>query len=128
MKGIFEFEISGQPRGFKFGTYAFSIACERDGNCDLNELFKRCGFAYKVDGGLKSDSPNLKTLLHLFFGAAVHYAEHKRHSLDFTLSDVSDWLDEIGLEKLTDMITEGSSQYIPKNSNSLLENREKVAQ
>lgn len=129
MKGIFEFEVSGQKRGFKFGTYAFSVACEKEGDIDLNALFKRCGFPYKDDkGNSKADKPKLKSLLHLFYGAAVHFAEDHEKPIDFKVSTVSNWMDEIGQEKLMDLINDAFFQYIPKNSTSPAEIGEPVLQ
>jgi hypothetical protein len=128
MKGIFEFEVFEKKRGFKFGTYGISVACEKEG-CSIDELYKKCGIPYNGKNGLvKSDKPNIKALLHLFFGAAVHYTEHKKQEVDFSVSDVADWLDEIGLEKINQIIVDGLNQYVPKNSNSLAETGEKVTQ
>ena len=134
MKGIFEFDVSGQKRGFKFGTYAFGVACEKEGDIDLNTLFKRCGFPYKAgkdkDGNdiMKADSAKIKSLLHLFYGAAVHFAEDNDHVVDFKVSTVSNWMDELGEAKMMEMINEAFFQYVPKNLNSLKENRETVSQ
>lgn len=131
MKGIFEFEVNGVKRGFKFGTYALSIACEKD-DCALDVLLRRCGVPYTVKKNgkdeLKSDAPKLKSLLHLFYGAAVHYAEDRDQPSNFKPSTVSDWLDEIGLDKLDSMLVQGLTQYSPKNSASLAETGETVLQ
>lgn len=116
MKGIFEFE-TGEPkqvRGFKFGTYAFAVACEKD-NCAMDVLLKRIGV------GQTAPKVNVMSLLRVFYGAAVHYAEHKKTQIDFNQSDVSDWLDEIGLEKVNEILSDGLQQYTPKNSNSTRE-------
>lgn len=129
MKGIYEFEIEGQKHGFKFGTYAFSVACEKEGDIDLNTLFKRCGFIYKdKDGKAKADPAKMKSLLHLFYGAAVHYAEDNDQPAGFKVSTVSNWMDELGQEKLMEMINESFFSYEPKNSESLAETRETVLQ
>lgn len=129
MKGIFEFEVSGQKRGFKFGTYAFSVACEKEGDVDLNTLFKRCGFPYKdAKGETRADKGKIKSLLHLFYGAAVHYAEDNDKPVDFKVSTVSNWMDELGEARLMEMINESFFQYLPKNSESLAETREPALQ
>lgn len=127
MKGIFEFEISGQQRGFKFGTYALGVACEQD-KTTLSELFKKIGVPYEENGQKKTDSVNIMSLLHVFYGAAVHFAKHKKQSVDFGPEDVSDWLDELGIEKVNSILVDGLNQYQPKNSNSLAETREPVTQ
>lgn len=114
MKGIFEFKIGDVERGFKFGTYAFAIACDKD-KCNLTELQIRCGLSKK--NGEKIEV-NLLSLLRLFYGAAVHYAEHKKQKIDFSEADVSDWTDELGLEKVQEILALGLSSYQPKNSSS----------
>lgn len=129
MKGIFEFEISKEKHGFKFGTYAFSIACEKEGDIDLNMLFKRCGFPYKDDKGVtKAEKAKMKSLLHLFYGAAVHFAEDNDQPTDFKVSTVSNWMDELGEAKLMEMINSAFFQYVPKNFQSLPETREPALQ
>jgi hypothetical protein len=129
MKGIFEFEVEGKKVGFKFGTYAFSIACEKEGDIDLNTLFKRCGFVYKDEKGKpKSDKAKMKSILHLFYGAAIHYAEDFDQPTNFKVSTVSNWMDEIGEVKLMEIIQKSFFTYEPKNLSSLTENREPVLQ
>ena len=120
--GIFEYEVEGVKRGFKFGTYGISIACEKEG-CDVGTLYKKCGVPYldkneKGEPVVKSDMPNLKSLLHLVYGAAVHYAEDNDLPINFKVSNVSDWLDILGEEAIKPMFTHGLKQYVPKNLKS----------
>jgi hypothetical protein len=117
MKGIFEFEVSGEKRGFKFGTYGLSVACDKE-DCAVDELMKRCGIPYLKDGKTAQDKPKLRSLLHLFYGAAVHYAEDNNLSTNFKPSTVSNWLDEIGIENVNKMMSQGLTQHVPKNSTS----------
>jgi len=119
MKGVYEFEVSGRKVGFKFGTYALSEACEKDG-CSVDVLLRRCGIPYVEEGVVKNDKINLKSFLHLFWGAAMHYAEDTGLEKDFKVSTVSNWLDEIGVENLNDMMANGLTQYVPKNLTSLM--------
>jgi hypothetical protein len=120
-KGIFEFEIEGRHRGFKFGTYAFAVACEED-NCTLDELFKRIGV------GQGKPKVNLLALLNTFYGAAVAYAKGKKQDVDFAVDDVSDWLDHLGVDKVYATLSDGLTQYVPKNSPPPMETGEKVIQ
>lgn len=117
MKGIFEFEVSGQKRGFKFGTMALAIAEEKEGK-SLQSIFK----------SLSEGKASMMLLLHILYGAAVQYATHAKQSVDFTVSDVSDWIEEIGFDAATEMISEGFKQYQPKNSESLAKTGEKIIQ
>jgi hypothetical protein len=124
MKGIFEFEV-GEPkakRGFKFGTYAFAVACEKD-KSTLSQLLKKIGV-----GESPGASVDVMSLLNLFYGAAVHYAKHKKTEIDFNDSDVSDWIDELGIDQVNRFLVEGFQQYAPKNSNSPKENGEMILQ
>jgi hypothetical protein len=127
MKGIFKID---ETKGFKFGTYAFAVACEQD-KCTLSEILKRIGIPYEdvdADGNRikKVDPVNIMSLLHIFYGAAVHYAQSQKRKADFQPSDVSDWLDELGLDKVNEILANGLNQYVPKNSNSLAETREEI--
>lgn len=127
MKGIFEFDVSGVKRGFKFGTYAMSVACEKE-NCAVDVLLKRCGIPYMANGKPKADDPKLMSLMHLFYGAAIHYAEDHNQPINFKPSTVSNWLDEIGMDGVNKMIAESFTQHVPKNSSSpvIMETGEKA--
>lgn len=85
---------------------ALGIA-EREENTTVDVLLTRIG----LNGGM----PSIMALLNLFYGAAVQYCSNKNLSVDFSKSDVSDWLDEIGLEKTMQLMTQGLTQYFPKN-------------
>jgi hypothetical protein len=110
-KGIFEFEVGGVKRGFKFGMYAFGVAQEKE-NTTLDQLFVRCGF------GNDPTRVNILSLVNLFYGAAVHYCHSKNKEVDFTATDVSDWIDELGFDETQRMMREGLTQHVPKNSKS----------
>lgn len=99
---VSEIEVNGVSRGFKFGTYAMAITCKEEG-CSVTELGEK----------LQDPSNNLLTLLNFLYGAAVSYCKSKGVNPDFTASEVSDWLDEIGIDKAMSIITEGMKQ--PKN-------------
>jgi hypothetical protein len=118
MKGIFKID---ETRGFKFGTYAFAVACEED-KSTLSELLQKIGV------GVEKPNVNIMSLLNVFYGAAVHYAKHKKQKVDFGPEDVSDWLDELGLEKVNTILADGLNQYAPKNSTSPAEKGETVTQ
>jgi len=117
MKGIFEFEVNGETRGLKFSTYALAVACEACDNCTVDELFEKIGVS-----GNQRVSP--MSLSKFFYGAAVAYAESKNLKVDFKVSHVSDWMDEIGVAQVNKVLIDGLKQYVPKNSNSLSEKGE----
>lgn len=113
-KTIFEFEVSGRKRGFKFGMYAIAIACEQN-KCEMDELMNKLGWG---DDPVKKSKVNLLAFLHLLYGGAVHYSESAGQEIDFKPTDVSDWLGEIGFVKAMGMISEAFKVHDPKNSES----------
>ena len=118
MRGIFEFEIGGKKRGFKFGTYALSVACKKEG-CSVDALFRRCGIPYRDEAGnVKADPIDLQAFINLWYGAAIHFAKSAGQEVDFTEVEVSDWCDELGQERVEAMLLEAIIPYNPKNSTS----------
>ena len=101
-------DIEGRQRGFRFGTYALAVACKESGCATVEQFF---GSFIGVD---KPESQ--LNILNLFYGAACQYANHKKEPVDFNSTDVSEWLDLLGSEKVTEMFTEFLKTYTPKNS------------
>jgi hypothetical protein len=109
MKAIFEFEV-GEPKqkiGFKFGTMALGITQRKEGK-SLKQILEQ----------LASGKVDTLTLLNILYGAAVQYADSKGKEGDFSVSDVSDWCEEIGFSEMQEVISKGLNQYVPKNSTS----------
>jgi hypothetical protein len=107
VKKIFEMEVEGAKRGFRFGMWTNGKACELE-KCTIDELFERLG----ITGG----SPSIMTLTNWFFAAAICYANGNKSEVDFTSQDVSDWIDFYGLEKSMKMMTEAFSTPDIKNN------------
>lgn len=109
--GNVEFEIEGKKRGFRLGTYAISVAQNKYGASSIEELFRKMGI------GSANGVGDTHAVLCLFYGAAVHYYEHKfgDHEKDFVIADVSDWMDEIGIERTTEIFSELLRVYQSKN-------------
>lgn len=89
-------EASGRKRGFRFGTYQMGKAAACD-KCDIIEMLKR----------IDAPGSNISTVLNFLYAAAVTYCEGNKEEVDFTVIDVSDWLDEVGLTKGMELIREG---------------------
>lgn len=73
--------------------------------------------------GVKSDAEfrerlvqgNIEAVIAMCYGAAYEYAKRNKQSTEFTLSEVGDWLEQMGneqAEKVTAILLEA---YIPKN-------------
>lgn len=103
-KSIFEIQIGGTKRGFKFGTLSMGIACQKE-NCTLGELIT------KIEGECQP-----MTVIHIIYGGAVSYAKSKKLPVDFDESDVSDWIDQLGFEISMKLLKAGLEVYEPKNS------------
>lgn len=103
-KGIFEFEIDGKQVGFKFGTEAAGYT-EQYAGIEISELFKKIG---------EKKGEATLSLLHYFYGGGRAYATYKRMD-EPSFSQVCDWLDEIGTDKLSK--TFQLSLEGPKNPN-----------
>jgi len=109
MQKVFEVEIEGVKRGFRFNMLALGKACRIE-QCDINELFNRLL-------GSKEDNrqPDIVSMMNFFHAAAINYAEGNKQEVDFTAQDVSDWLDHFGLTQTMEMMTEGLKTAKSKN-------------
>jgi hypothetical protein len=97
LKGsVREIKIGGKVRGFKFGTYALGIAC-REEDVDIIELGRR----------LNDASKHLLSIVNFLYAAAKSYCIANKLEVDFSPTDVGDWLDELGLDKSLEIIRAG---------------------
>lgn len=104
MIGNKEFDIDGVTRGFRFGTYTIKLIGDNTGVKDIGTIFK------KISEG------DIGMLLAFFHASAIHYCQHKKMEIDFQEVDVSDWMDNIGIETVNTYLRELLNQYTPKNS------------
>lgn len=93
---IFEFD----GFGFKFGLYASALT-EKEAGVSISKV---------IDGMGKGE---ILPILQYFYGAAVAYNESKGLG-KVSISDVSDLIEKIGLEKAMIVLTD--SLQLPKNS------------
>ena len=113
-KKIFDFG----EYGFLFNMYANSITQEIGGVTSifeyLRQIVEKVGEDDKGQPIFKETPKAKKIILHYFYGAAVAYFDHKGIKRNVTLSDVSDWLEELGEVKAMEIYAE--SLGTPKNS------------
>ena len=96
-KRIIEKEIDGKLVGFRFNMLTLGKACHIE-QCSVDELYKRLGMTIK-DG--KQEQPtDLITMNNFFFAAAVNYKDGKGEKVDFTATDVSDWLEYFDINEI----------------------------
>lgn len=89
-KGIFETEVAGKKRGFKFGMGAFA-QLSRIEKCSIDAATKLI-----ISGDLQAQ-------LTLLYTSAVQYARLNKQE-EPTQEQVNDWVDQIGLDKFIDAI------------------------
>jgi hypothetical protein len=111
VKGTFEFELSdGSKKYFKFGTLASEIFCEEEGITSFSQMQERL------------TNPGPKTAINVALASAKAYYESKNQEIDFNRGDVSDWLDEIGVEKFFEKIYASMSVYKDKFDKEVVKN------
>lgn len=98
MRGIAELEVGGKVRHFHFGTYMFML-CE-------NEGIKASDLAH-------SDKP-VNAVIAIMDNAARAYCDLHKEKPDFSRVDVASWVDELGMERITELI---QSSLNPKEKN-----------
>jgi len=96
-KRIIEKEIDGRLVGFRFNMLTLGKACQIE-QCSVDELYKRLGMTIK-DG--KQEQPtDIVTMSNFFFAAAVNYKDGKGEKVDFTATDVSEWLEYFDINEI----------------------------
>lgn len=89
-KGVFEIEVLGRKRGFKFGMGAFAHLARIE-KCSIDAATNLI-----VSGDLQAQ-------LTLLYTAAVQFARLNKQE-EPTQEEVNDWVDHVGLEKFIEAI------------------------
>jgi len=108
---MIELEISGQIRGFKFGTYTFKLINELSGDKSIEDVFELLSNSEK-----HSMTDRINFLRTFYFACAKHYTLSKKQIVDFDELEVSDWIDEMGIQKTSDIMAELLKVYTDKNT------------
>jgi len=118
MSKIFTFKIDQEGKekeiGFRFNMFSLGEACRIEGNVTMNELFYRLGLGEHEETKQKRET-DIVTLTNFFFVAAVNYNKGKKLDVDFTPTDVSDWIEWIGYDKGLNMLSEALKSPETKN-------------
>jgi hypothetical protein len=100
-----EFEIGGKKRGWRFGPYSLKFISKTTGVSNMKELFKRLA------------EEDIEMMLAFYYACAVTYSHHKGEKEDYNEVDVSEWVEEIGFDKVNEYTQILLKQYVPKNLN-----------
>jgi hypothetical protein len=102
LRGEYSVTVGGKERHFKLCTLSDNLFCQYEG-IKLSEYLPRL------------QNPQAFTQLNLIHSQAVAYARIHKEAIDFTLDDVSVWVDEVGEEVFTENIVKIASIQIEKN-------------
>lgn len=100
-----EFVVDGKTRGVRAGTMAIAIAVKECGAASTQEFYGRLA------------AQDLLAVQALFYGSAYQYAQWKGLPIDFNVTQVSEWIEDIGDEKAAELTDKLLESYVPKNSN-----------
>jgi hypothetical protein len=100
---MIEFKIGDRERGLSFGMNTIKIITDLTGIKPLEEIF----------GKLKDQ--DLTFVMTFFYACALHYAKSKKQDIDFTEFDTNEWMDELGLERVKEMIGQLFQTFNLKN-------------
>jgi hypothetical protein len=102
LRGEYSLTIGGKERHFKLCTLSDSIFCQNEG-IKLSEYQNRLL------------NPHGFTQLNLIYSQAVAHARIKKEPIDFTIEDVSLWMDEVGEGAFSDKIVAIAEVQLEKN-------------
>lgn len=111
---MIEVEINGVTRGFKFGTYTFKLINELSGDKSIEDVFELLSNSEK-----HSMTDRINFLRTFYFACAQHYTLSKKQKVDFDEIEVSDWIDEMGIEKTSDIMAQLLKVYTDKNTKNV---------
>ena len=100
--GEFDIDVQGKKRTLRFGMLSFSLFCESEG-IDIPLMAERL------------QNPKPFTQINLIYAAAIAHCRINKIESDFTLDDVSTWIDEVGNVKLAELILKSMQTYLEKN-------------
>jgi hypothetical protein len=83
LRGEYSLTAGGKERHFKLCTLSDNLFCQYEG-VKLSEYLERIR------------NPIAFTQLNLIYSQAVAYAKINKQPIDFTIEDVSVWIDEVG--------------------------------
>lgn len=102
LRGEYTLTIGGKERHFKLCTLSDNLFCQYE-NIKLSEYVDRI------------NNPIAFTQVNLIYSQAAAYAKINKQSIDFTVEDVSVWLDEIGEEGFSEQMMKIAKAQIEKN-------------
>lgn len=101
--GEVKINVQGVERTLKFGTLSSARFCE------LEKIHMK-------DMKTRLDNPEPMTQIHWVYAAALAHCEIKNLPM-VTLGEVSEWIDEVGEERLAEMVIVAMKVYLEKTKN-----------
>lgn len=98
-----DFEVEGVKRGFKFGTYTFKLINQLAGTKTVEDVFN------KLAAGEQDFASTF------YFACAKHWSMFNKADIDFDEVHVTEWVENLGAEKMSEITKELLEIYITKN-------------
>ena len=108
---MIEIEVNGEKKGFVFGTNTFRIIRGVTGIQSMEDVMTGLGNIDKK----RSQLEHVEFINDFLWSCAQDYARKMKLSMEFTTADVSDWMDEIGLQETMNIVAELIKSYHEKN-------------
>lgn len=102
-KGLVKLTVDGKERFLKIGTLSSAIFCELE---KINV----------TDIGLRLQAQQPFTMIHFLYAGASAYCQLSKQEPDFTIADVSEWIDQMGEGELVAHIVASVNTYQGKNA------------
>jgi hypothetical protein len=100
-KTTVEIDVDGVKRGLKFGMLASGYFCEEE-KITLKEMTDRL------------QEPTPWTAINCIYAAAKAYNISNKLPVDFTQTEVADWIDTLGIQPVFEMIYKSMQTYQEK--------------
>lgn len=104
-KGLVKLTVDGKERFLKIGTLSSAIFCELE---KINV----------ADIGFRLQNAQPFTMIHFLYAGASAYRQLSKQDIDFSVADVSEWIDQMGEGELVTHIVESVSTYQGKKGAS----------
>ena len=130
-------DIEGKAREFVFGTLTFKILKDVAGIKSINEVFERLANKrmkkHAIDGDVFENDPisddidHQEFIVEFLFACAKTACDLKQEAVDFSVSRVYGWFDEMGVSSSMSLIQDLTKMYTEKNQPAPVAGQDKEA-
>lgn len=103
IRNTIEVELNGKTYGFRTGTYAWGLAIRECGAIDNESFVKRLSHG------------DVTAATAIFYASYVQYQQWKNLPVELNLVQISEVLEDLGIEKAQPIMDKLLESYKPKN-------------